>query len=253
MMETVTYTTHDNGATPFEITITDKHINIHSNYHMCDDISYDAINILIGKSYKNKMTEISGYIGDEYDGNSVLVHIYDNTYVFIGFNIFTFTSLCKIIDFVSPIGNNDVPYPYAIDIDGNIYLLLENVILMNTGNLQSKLNDYDDPYSYYYHYEKFVNVSGAHNLTNHMYSYFDNINEFFIDDDPYTLSYQSDAKNHYDNIIPHVGNTMYVKYSGDNAKYELTKDQYIDIMKRYGEMAGFEHIANVNIIVDRSM
>ena len=41
---------------------------------------------------------------------------------------------------MSEVGNND---PYASDIEGNYYLMLENLIILNPGKLE-------DPYNYYY-------------------------------------------------------------------------------------------------------
>ena len=61
------------------------------------------------------MTEYSGGYGDEFDGNSILVHISENKYVYIGSSIYSFESQAKIIRYISPVGNSDVPYPYAID------------------------------------------------------------------------------------------------------------------------------------------
>ena len=240
-----TYYTHDNGTTPFEVTIAGKYVTIHSYYNLCDDIEYNAIEIFIGKSPKNKMTEINETYGDIYDGNSILLYIGENTYVFIGYIIFTFTSSNKIIDFVSPVKNNDSPYPYAIDTNGNIYLLVENVIIINNGDLQSKLIKYDNLYDYYYKYKQIITLS------DNVYPLFDDITHFFIDDDLYTLSYQSDPTNYYDNLIHHFGKKIYVKYLGNDIKHELTKNLYVDIMQRYSKLYGFEKITNIHIIHER--
>lgn len=43
---------------------------------------------------------------------------------------------------MSPMGNSDVPYPYAVDIKRNYYLFAENVIL---DHIESS-----KPYDYYY-------------------------------------------------------------------------------------------------------
>jgi len=99
------------------------------------------------------MTECSGCYGKEYDGNSFLIHIKDERYVFIGDKIFTFASYAPINEFVSPVGHNDVPYPHAIDTAGNIYLMIENKIIMN-GVDKLKGTPYEKyPYDYYYDHE----------------------------------------------------------------------------------------------------
>lgn len=81
--------------------------------------TYYPMEIFIGKSEKNEMTEFSGGYGDKYDGNSILLRIEsDNTndsykYSYIGHNVFEFTTNEPIIKYVSSVGNNCVPYPYA--------------------------------------------------------------------------------------------------------------------------------------------
>ena len=44
-----------------------------------------------------------------------------NTYVHVGTHISEFKPNAKIVEYVSVVGNNDVPYPYAIDDEGNLY------------------------------------------------------------------------------------------------------------------------------------
>ena len=90
------------------------------------------------------------------------VKIKDNEYVFIGSEFFSFQSLSEIHTFVSPVGNNDVPYPYAIDSNNNYYLLAENVVLTKM------LKPDDNPYDYYYQYGiaiKDMRVSNVHHET----------------------------------------------------------------------------------------
>ena len=47
-------------------------------------------------------------------GNTILFLIKPNKYIFIGDDIISFRTKDKILKFISPIGNSDVPYPYAI-------------------------------------------------------------------------------------------------------------------------------------------
>lgn len=101
--------------------------------------------IFIGKSPLNGMTKFSGGHGPEFDGNSILVKQSSGLYVYIGENISSFLPMAEIVDYISPVGNNDVPYPFAVDVSGNFYLLLENVVIRN---LPDKAKD--DPYCHYY-------------------------------------------------------------------------------------------------------
>lgn len=83
--------------------------------------------MFIGHSPKNKMTEFSGAYGPEFLGNSILVHKKDLDYVCIGSDIFEFTALDRIVEYVSPVGNNGVPYPYAVDTKGRHYSMLHEL------------------------------------------------------------------------------------------------------------------------------
>lgn len=101
-----------------------------------------------------------------YDGSNILLHIKDYEYIYISSKLYVFTSLAKIVNFVSIEGKNDVPYAYAIDEYNNVYLFtidktdIKNqegtIIMMNEHNLkclQSKMNsDYYhiNPYNYYF-------------------------------------------------------------------------------------------------------
>lgn len=101
--------------------------NLVKEYKKCD-------NIFIGKSPKNKMTEFSGAHGQHWDGNSILIKPNKTKlkYIFIGgHQIYEFEALSEITDFLSPIGNNDCPYPFAVDEQNNIYLMIENKIILN--------------------------------------------------------------------------------------------------------------------------
>ena len=77
---------------------------------------YNPSEIFIGKSPFNKMTGFSGGHGDKWDGNSILMRIGTENefkYVHIGTNVFEFTTDEVINKYVSSVGNNCVPYPYA--------------------------------------------------------------------------------------------------------------------------------------------
>ena len=71
------------------------------------------------------MTKFSLGYGEKFDGNSILLKLSKNKYVYIGSLIYSFNAYNEITTFISPVGNNDVPYPYAIDEKNNYYLLSE--------------------------------------------------------------------------------------------------------------------------------
>jgi hypothetical protein len=59
-------------------------------------------------------------------GNTVLVHLTANQYLFIGECIFSFAIEDPIVEFYSPVGNNDVPYPFAVTTSGRFVLMSPN-------------------------------------------------------------------------------------------------------------------------------
>lgn len=126
--------------------------------------------IFIGKSPKNKMTEFSKGYGKYFDGNTILIKLKANKYIFIGASIYIFTTDYEIIKYVSPVGNNDVPYPYAIDIKNNYYLMLDSVIIPKNSMINYRKSNFD-PYDYYYfNYENKNKLNKFKNIKN-LYSY----------------------------------------------------------------------------------
>ena len=117
--------------------------------------SCNATQVFIGKSPKIPMTKFSGGWGPKFDGNSVLVRVTEPgfKYVFIGESVFEFTAEAQITDFVSPVGNSAVPYPWAVDTDGRYYLMIENAVFKPTDN-DSEQSPADDPYMYFYNIKK---------------------------------------------------------------------------------------------------
>lgn len=136
----------------------------------------EAEDVFIGKSPENDRTRDSGCYGSEFDGNTILlcINIKKLKYVFIGNCMYSFIANAPITEFVSPVGENDFPYPYAIDKSGLCYLLvLEHVVM--------QMPPGDDPYAHYYN----INLTTS--------CIFDNISEFYIDDCLFPLQYHSDT------------------------------------------------------------
>lgn len=88
--------------------------------------------------------------GSDSTGNSILAKLKGNKYVFIGGVVFSFEPLHTIVSFNSPIGNNDVPYPWSRDKRGNWYLFVAGVIILATPENIDRLRWYENPYDYYY-------------------------------------------------------------------------------------------------------
>ena len=159
-----TYLIHDNGGRPFEVVIQPyrrkRLVSVHvviddeaEEYNIEPKKVFIANNVFIGKS------TAKGYEhGKMFDGNSILLDMGDNKYVQIGESVCSFKAKSRIVSYASPVGNSDVPHPYAIDVDGNHYLFAEWVVL-NGNVIGSK-----DPYLVYYADKKPDHVSLRHKV-----------------------------------------------------------------------------------------
>ncbi|GLC46020.1 hypothetical protein PLESTM_001814900 [Pleodorina starrii] len=82
-------------------------------------------------------------------GNSVLLDLGGRRYVFIGLVIYAFTAYDDIHEYVSKMGNNAVPYPYAVGAK-NTYFMIEFTYIPNHIVKLNRPEDEDDPYRVLY-------------------------------------------------------------------------------------------------------
>jgi hypothetical protein len=144
------YLVHDNGGRPFQVHISTKpkKIEIYEQSEFDEELEPTGWKKLVKRITNFQRV----FIGNDpwlsgVKGNSILVQITDQKYIYIGWEIFSFTLPRgeKIKKYYSPIGNSDVVYPYAVT-DKNTYLLIEYVSIptqMISANSR-------DPYDYYY-------------------------------------------------------------------------------------------------------
>lgn len=217
------YFIHDNGDKPFLVTISNDKKNVFI-YKRKNDFDrpfeksdyvilvkkYTPQKVWIGVSVKSEMTKFSKGYGAKYNGNTILLQITKKKYIFIGNYIGEFTTNIEIISYYSPIGNNDVPYPYAIDKENKYYLLGENIILQKSPKNKN-------PYYYYY------------DNNNLIYQKFEGIEEFYIDGNKYMLTYSPNTK--------HINKRIEIVKNGN--KITLSKKMYKNLMKRFGKKWGF--------------
>jgi hypothetical protein len=104
----------------------------------------NIIKFFAGISTNNDNPDV---FGPEYNGNSVLIKCEPMLYVYIGHNIMKFKTKEPVIKYISNIGNNLVPYPYAVT-KKNTYLILEQKIIPN-----HILDAQIGPYTYYYSFK----------------------------------------------------------------------------------------------------
>jgi hypothetical protein len=138
------YLTHDNGGVPYRVIVGNHEITIIDNYADKFLMKLDTIEVWIGESPFTPTTKCSGCYGEKFKGNSILVRVSENRYVFIGHTVYSFETKYPIVKYLSEVGNNDVPYPYAVDTENNFYLMVENVMLPVPEQY------HNDPYGYHY-------------------------------------------------------------------------------------------------------
>lgn len=225
----VKYDIIDNGGVAFIVFIKNKHIEIHKGEYDFDEninrmstnpiLTYDAEIIWIGRSPLNAMTHFSGGFNNIYDGNSILIKLSNDEYIYIGREIYSFKPLAPIKYYVSPMGNSGTAYPFAIDKDENYYLMSEDVIM-----LKHKFTT--DPYDDYY--DNHVENTGTFMYNNVK------VNSLIIDDNRYGLHYYPSAAHEYDRLSQNGTLKMYV--GSQNKKYPIDKNGYIKLMENYGKL-----------------
>ena len=127
-----------------------KNVNWINHFSLFNQNTYLLVN-----QQNCPMTEFSGANNShDYDGNTLLLEFEDNEYVYIsGLEIFKFKTDDKIIDYISLIGNNLIPYAimiaekYTYFLDHHYKLIENNKI--EEGTLLNTTNDSFDPYDYH--------------------------------------------------------------------------------------------------------
>lgn len=121
-----TFTTWFNGDHPFKVSVAGNSATVkvrNARTDQYDDMrKYEFSEFFVGTSPSMNMTRFSGGIGPHFDGNTVLFRAKDGQWVFVAWELMEFVWPQRIVMFLSPMGNNDVPYPWARDEQGNIIL-----------------------------------------------------------------------------------------------------------------------------------
>ena len=128
------YATHFNGGEPYLVYANDKNIHIYAFELPHNDVRVNGDNYKycmtkLVKSYTNVVNIFYGIDTNEsWDGNTILVQADATNYTFIGSFINEFELTDTILQYYSPIGNNGVPYPFAIG-EKNVYFVENNEYL----------------------------------------------------------------------------------------------------------------------------
>lgn len=139
------YEIHNNGGRPFIVNVDccgPKKIDVVDS--RTGSIVLDLRSIQRAFVPKGAILNSRAHI-PELDGNTILVHSKDSEYYWIGNRgIRKFNFPEPIVDFKSPIGNNDVPYPFAISERFCFLLLAQEVLYLHT------IRNIENPYFEWY-------------------------------------------------------------------------------------------------------
>lgn len=102
-------------------------------------------------SYKKIFVGIDSV--EQMHGNSILFELDDQSYIFVGMYIYLFHTTEPILQYFSPMGNNMVPYPYAIT-SKHTYIMLGQQVINNIDR-----NDKDPHTQFYDDSRNFKNFS----------------------------------------------------------------------------------------------
>lgn len=241
-----TYFIHDNGGRPFKVVIDNDKVyvykNIHHDFDTYEDfysdkpiLTFHPMKIFIGKSPFNTMTQFSGGHGPEFDGNSILIQMSEKKYVYIGRKIYSFATEHKITKYVSPVGNSDVPYPYAVDNKKHIYLLEEDVII-------KRVPRHIDPYDYFYDDKNYRIIDKQNNIS------FDGIQsvhkkESGRDHGSYLWYNPKEKDLGYNWIMNKTfkGN-MWGKRENEKKTFKINKKMFMEIVQKFEKEKGYQQL-----------
>lgn len=124
------YEIHDNGGRPFKVIANEDGINIYTYATWNENPKYDVLLLTI-KKFIGFWPGFDTGIYTTSHGNSVLIQETKTQYIYIGSEIYRFETSEEISDFISPIGNSDVPYPVAYS-ENYVYFMLEGKYVQKT-------------------------------------------------------------------------------------------------------------------------
>ncbi|AYV79066.1 MAG: hypothetical protein Faunusvirus2_13 [Faunusvirus sp.] len=148
------YYTHNNGGRPYVVYLANKTtvaifavdtkrlIKVYNNVEKVFVGRY-SIKSRRGKIYRAKFT-----------GNSILLKLAGDKYVFIGHCVYEFKAVDDIKYYYSLVGNSDVPYPVAVG-ERFVYFMLDSMYI-NKSDLAAFIQEYggsvdwENAYEYYY-------------------------------------------------------------------------------------------------------
>jgi len=229
------YLIHDNGGRPYKCVVSGACTRVHklARYQENDEPIYrkDPLHILEGTPWIGKDP-----FDSDVDGNSILVVHTDGSVTYIGSTVYRFQPRSPITTFVSPIGNNDVPYPYALDQHSNYYFFAENIVV-NPGHIVNQ----DEPYSHDGGLYGLMNMTGFEGIVQYKA-----LGEF---GGPYNMTWRPRTGNQfrmYDHNDRYIGNAEYVVVEKSGGVREhMTRIMLQQLYNRFAAVHGLAAIGAV--------
>ncbi len=153
------YMVHDNGGRPFKVVVStngstsvaiSKYIS-RDNYRFIAEYPH-VLEVMVGKNPQPKIDIVERTLNLIFDGNTIILKIGANRYVFIGQDVYEF-SLANgdiIEEYYSPVVNSDVPYPVIRGRDYGYFMLDKKMIRME----DLCIEEWSDAYGDYYESEQ---------------------------------------------------------------------------------------------------
>lgn len=122
------YLTLDNGGRPFMVLVHNNKVEVFAREKNDKCPSKEEEENKIGWTILVLSAEncLNIFIGDDlahgYTGNSVLLQKSNTEYMYISGSIKEFKWPEQIVEFHAPVGNSDVPYPFAVTESGRVIL-----------------------------------------------------------------------------------------------------------------------------------
>lgn len=251
------YLVHDNGGRPFQVRVDAGaqrfwvlkqalgNDDDEARYEETVVLPTEYARAFVGKSPKCPMTRFSGGHGRRFDGNSMLFELGPLRYMHIGESVRTFEARAPITEFVSPVGNSDVPYPYAVDTEGTAYLITEDIALV--GYTRAALGT--DPYEVYYRERLLTPDRSFSPPREPLAGPFEGITDFEIGSRRYTFGYSAAPPGpEYDRLCTLHGQKEDLHVTIDGKRHKLTKAAYAGLMRRVALARGFEPMACTTVV-----
>ena len=157
------YDIHDNGGRPFRVYVSSKKVAIYKDINLGtlnEEPDYSKLikeltvkEVYIGKSTGHaEGADHRPNEADFFKGNSMLLHVSGNRYIYVGSSIYEFQMDDKVDQYFSMVGRNDVPYPVLLGTDNVYFMLEEDHCYLSRDMLPEDLTkaQWEDAYTYFY-------------------------------------------------------------------------------------------------------